>query len=61
MIDSTPVWVDYTATIAVANGKDFTHEIEKYVAVRSHFSRSVRNSELFLIAYITLLSRIMCA
>jgi len=33
-IDSTIVWVDNTATLAVANGNDFTHETVKHVTVK---------------------------
>ena len=34
MINSTCVWVDNTAAIAVATGNDFTHETVKQVTVR---------------------------
>jgi hypothetical protein len=34
MINSAPVWVDNTAAIAVATGKDFTHETVKHVTVK---------------------------
>ena len=33
-IDSTIVWVDNTATLAVANGNDFTHETVRKLTVR---------------------------
>ena len=34
-IDSTIVWVDNTATLAVANGNDFKHETVKHITVNS--------------------------
>ena len=34
---STCVWVDTTAAIAVATGKDFTHEAVKHVTVKVRF------------------------
>jgi hypothetical protein len=37
MNDSTCVWVDNTAAIAVATGNDFTHETVKHVTVQVRF------------------------
>jgi hypothetical protein len=44
IINSTCVWVDNTAAIAVATGKDSTHETVKHVAVKLSFLRSVCNA-----------------
>ena len=36
-VDSTIVWVDNTAALAVATGNDYTHETLKHVTVKVHF------------------------
>jgi hypothetical protein len=37
MINSTSVWVDNTAAIAVASGNDSTHETVKHMTVKVRF------------------------
>jgi ABC-type uncharacterized transport system permease subunit len=45
-IDSTIVWVDNTATLAVANGNDFTHETVKSL-LRFDFCKNVYSAKFF--------------
>ena len=52
MINSTCVWVDNTAAIAVATGNDFTHETVKHVAVKLRFLQECVQRKIILIAYI---------
>ncbi len=52
MINSTCVWVDNTAAIAVATGKDFTHETVKHVTVKVRFIQVCVQRQIILIAYI---------
>ena len=52
MIDSTCVWVDNTAAIAVATGNDFTHETVKHVTVKVRFIQECVQRQMILIAYI---------
>ena len=49
MINSTCVWADNTAAIAVATGNDFTHETVKHVTVKVRFFSKVRTAEDHLI------------
>ncbi len=52
MINSTCVWVDNTAAIADARGKDFTHETVKHVTVKVRFIHECVQRNIILIAYI---------
>ncbi len=52
MINSTCVWVDNTAAIAVATGHDFTHETVKHVTVKVRFIQECVQRQMILIAYI---------
>ena len=54
IINSTCVWVDNTAAIAVATGKDFTHEPEtvKHVTVKVQFLQECVQRGIIMIAYI---------
>ena len=47
-IDSTIVWVDNTATLAVANGSDFTHETVKHVTVKVRFLQDCVQRKIIL-------------
>ena len=51
-IDSTIVWVDNTATLAVANGNDFTHETVKHVTVKVRFLQECVQRKIVLLASI---------
>ena len=54
-INSTCVWVDNTAAIAVATGNDFTHETVKYVTVNSVkvcFLQECVQRKIILLVYI---------
>jgi hypothetical protein len=52
MINSTCVWVDNTAAIAVATGNAFTHETVKHVTVKVRFIQEYLQRQMILIAYI---------
>ena len=52
IINSTCVWVDNTAAIAVATGKDFTHETVKHVTVKVQFLQECVQRGIIMIAYI---------
>jgi hypothetical protein len=52
LINSTCVWVDNTATIAVAKGNDFTHETVKHVTVKVRFLQECVQRKIILLAYI---------
>ena len=52
LIDSTVVWVDNTATLAVANGNDFTHETVKHVTVKVRFLQECVQRKILLLAAI---------
>ena len=58
MINSTCVWVDNTATIAVATGKDFTHETVKHVTVKVQFLQECVQRKIILIEYIKTIKNI---
>ena len=49
-IDSTIVWVDNPATLAVANGNDFTHETVKHVTVKVRFLQECVQRKIILLA-----------
>ena len=50
-IDSTIVWVDNTAALAVANGNDFTHETVKHVTVKVRFLQECVQRKIILVSY----------
>jgi hypothetical protein len=52
MINSTCVWVDNTAAIAVATGNDFTHETVKHVTVKVRFLQACVQQKIIMISYI---------
>ena len=52
MINSTCVWVDNTAAIAVATGNDFTHETVKHVTVKVRFLQECVQRKIIMILYI---------
>jgi hypothetical protein len=52
MINSTCVWVDNTAAIAVATGNDFTHETVKHVTVKVRFLQECVQRKIIMIVYI---------
>jgi hypothetical protein len=52
MINSTCVWVDNTAAIAVATGNDFTHETVKHVTVKVRFLQECVQKSIIRIVYI---------
>ncbi len=55
MINSTCVWVDNTAAIAVATGNDFTHETVKHVTVKTvkvRFLQECVQRKIIMITYI---------
>ncbi len=52
MINSTCVWVDNTAAIAVATGNDFTHETVKHVTVKVRFLQECVQHKINMIVYI---------
>jgi hypothetical protein len=51
-INSTCVWVDNTAALAVATGNDFTHETVKHVTVKVRFLQECVRLKIILLAYI---------
>ena len=51
-INSTCVWVDNTAAIAVATGNDFTHETFKHVTVKVRFLQDCVQRKIILLVYI---------
>jgi hypothetical protein len=52
LINSTCVWVDNTAAIAVATGRDFTHETVKHVTVKVRFLQECVQRGIIMITYI---------
>jgi hypothetical protein len=52
MINSTCVWVDNTAAIAVTTGIDFTHETVKHVTVKVRFLQECVQKSIIRIVYI---------
>ena len=52
LINSTCVWVDNTAAIAVATGNDFTHETVKHVTVKVRFLQECVQRGIIMITYI---------
>lgn len=52
MINSTCVWVDSSAAIAVATGNDFTYETVKYAAVKVRFIQECVQRKIIMISYI---------
>ena len=52
IINSTCVWVDNTAAIAVAKGNDFTHETVKHVTVKVRFLQECVERKIIMLAYI---------
>ncbi len=52
MINSTCVWVDNTAAIAVATGNDFTHKTVKHVTVKVRFLQECAQRKIIMIVYI---------
>ncbi len=57
IINSTCVWVDNTAAIAVATRKDFTHETVKHVTVKVQFLQKCVQRGIIMIAYHLSISR----
>ena len=49
-IHSAIVWVDNTATLAAANGNDFTHETVKHVIVKVRFLQECVQRKIILLA-----------
>ena len=47
------MWVDNTATLAVANGNDFTHETVKHVTVKVRFLQECVQRKILLLAPIS--------
>jgi hypothetical protein len=56
--NSTCVWVDNTATIAVATGSDFTHETVKHVTVKVRFLQECVQHKIITVAYIKTIKNI---
>ncbi len=52
MINSTSVWVDNTAAIAVASGNDSTHETVKHMTVKVRFLQERVQRQIIVIQYI---------
>ena len=52
LINSTCVWVDNTAAIAVATRNDFTHETVKHVTVKVRFLQECVQRGIIMITYI---------
>ncbi len=52
MINSTCVWVDNTAAIAVATGNNFTHETVKHVTVKDRFLQECVQRKIIIMTYI---------
>jgi hypothetical protein len=52
LINSTCVWVDNVAAIAVATGNDFTHETVKHVTVKVRFLQECVQRGIIMITYI---------
>ena len=51
-IESTIVWVDNTAALAVATGSDFTHETVKHVTVKVRFIQECVQRKIVRISYV---------
>jgi hypothetical protein len=51
LINSTCVWVDNTAAIAVATGNDFTHETVKHVTVKVRFLQECVQRGIIMVTY----------
>jgi hypothetical protein len=51
MINSTCVWIDNTAAIAVATENDFTHETVKHVTVKVRFLQECVQHKIIMIVY----------
>ena len=51
-IQSTCVWVDNTAAIAVAMGNDFTHKTVKHLTVKVQFLQECVWNKIVLLVYI---------
>ncbi len=49
MINSTFVWVENTAAIAVATGNDFTHETVKHVTIKARFLQECVHRKIVMI------------
>ena len=49
-IDNPNVWVDNTATLAVANDHDFTHETVKHLSVKVRFWQEHVQFKIILLA-----------
>ena len=52
-IESTIVWVDNTAALAVATGNDFTHETVKHVTVKVRFLQECVQHKMIRLTYVT--------
>ncbi len=52
MTNSTCVWVDNTAAIAVATGNEFTHDNVKHVTVKVRFLQECIQRQIIMISYI---------
>ena len=52
LVNSTCVWVDNAAAIAVATGNDFTHETVKHVTVKVRFLQECVQRGIIMITYI---------
>ena len=51
-IESTIVWVDNTAALAVATGNDFTHETVKHVTVKVRFLQECIQHKIIRLTYV---------
>ena len=51
-IESTIVWVDNTAALAVATGSDFTHETVRHVTVKVWFIQECAQRKIVRISYV---------
>ena len=51
-IESTIVWVDNTAALAVATGNDFTHETVKHVTVKVRFLQECVQHKIIRLTYV---------
>ena len=51
-VDSTIVWVDNTAALAVATGNDYTHETLKHVTVKVRFLQECVQRKIVRLSYI---------
>ena len=53
LINSVMVWCDNTATLAVANGEDFTHETVKHLSIKVKFLQECVQKGIVVLGYIS--------